>query len=117
MRECPLSACVTLLRKSVFISLKRGAKSATRLPYNPQTFSAEPPGDPGLVQVVRRHFHFYTVARGDFNPALAHLAANGCQDDVIVRQCDPEHRAGKDRGNDAFDFNMLLFLRIRSLFL
>jgi hypothetical protein len=86
--------------------------------YNPpQTFSAQPPGNPGLVQVVRRHFHFYTVARGDFNPTLAHLAANGCQDDVIVRQCDAEHRAGKDRGNDAFDFNMLLFLLIHSIFL
>ena len=84
----------------------------------PQTrMSAEAPSDAGLVQVVRRHFHFYVVADGEPHPAFAHLAANGRQDHMLVWQLDAEHGAGEDDGDDAFDFDVLFFFLYHSVFL
>src|ERR1700759_2458913 len=82
-----------------------------------ESFLSEPPGDSPFVQVIRRHFHFYTIACRDFNPTLAHLAANRCKDDMIVSQRDTKHCAGKDGGYNAFHFNMLLFLLVHLIFL
>src|SRR5688572_7850654 len=65
------------------------------------SISAEPPRDARFVQVVRRHFHFHTVADGNSDPALAHLAANGCEHHVLVPQLDAEHRARKHHRDDA----------------
>ena len=69
----------------------------------------EAPGDAGLVQVVRGHFHFDAVAGGNANPAFAHLAANGREDHVFVWQFDAEHGAREHDRDDAFYFNMLFF--------
>ena len=72
---------------------------------------SQPPGDARLVQVVGRHFHFHAVADGQAHPAFAHLATDGRQDNVLVVQFDAEHRAGQNRLDTAFDFDVFFFDR------
>ena len=69
----------------------------------------QPPGDARFVQVVGRHFHLHAVADGKAHPALAHLAANGGEDEVFVRQFNPEHRPRQHGRNATFDFNVFFF--------
>jgi hypothetical protein len=73
----------------------------------PSGWLAEPPDDPCLVQVVWRHFHLHPVARGDADPALAHLSANRCQHYVFVGELDAKHGAREDHGDDAFNLDVL----------
>jgi len=62
--------------------------------------------DAGLGEVVLRHLHFHAIAGGQADEALAHLARDMGQDDVLaVVQLDAKHRAGKDRDDPAFNFD------------
>src|SRR6516164_1052101 len=64
-------------------------------------WSAQPPGDARLVQVIGRHLHFHAATGGEAHPALAHLPADGGQHQVLVVQLDPEHGAGQYRRDAA----------------
>src|SRR4051812_15556986 len=86
-----------------------------RLPTAP--LSPQPPGDAALAEIVRGHFHFHTVSRGNSDPALAHLAANRRQNDVLVLQFHTEHRARKHHSYHAFYFNVFFFCLIHFVFL
>src|SRR5258705_10659559 len=70
---------------------------------------AQPPGDARLVQIVRRHLHFYAIAHGEPNPALAHLAANRSQHQVLVVQFHSEHGSRENHRYYAFHFDMVFF--------
>jgi hypothetical protein len=67
------------------------------------------PGNARFVQIVRRHLHSHAVAGGNSDPALAHFAADGGEDRVIVVELDAKHSAGKHGAHDTFDFNVFLF--------
>ena len=59
--------------------------------------------DARLREVVGRHLHLHTVAGGQADKAFAHLAADVGEDLVLVVQLHPEHRAGQDDRDVAFD--------------
>ena len=69
----------------------------------------QPPGDARLVQVVGRHFHAHAVADSEPDPAFAHLATDGGEDEVLVVQFDPEHGAGQHGLDAPFYFNVFFF--------
>ncbi len=69
----------------------------------------EPPDDARLVEVVGRHLHFHAVAHGQADPAFAHLAANGGEDEVLVVEFDAEHGSGQNGRDATFDFNVFFF--------
>ena len=52
------------------------------------------PGDAGLFEVVRGHFHFHAVADGEADKAFSHLAGDGGEDEVFVVQFHAKHGAG-----------------------
>ena len=68
--------------------------------------SAQPPSDAALGQIVGRHFHAHAVASGEADPAFAHLATDGGEDEVLVIELDPEHGAGEDDIHATFYFNV-----------
>jgi hypothetical protein len=69
--------------------------------------SAEAPDDAGLGEIVRRHLHFHAIADGEPDEALAHLAGNGREHLMLVRQFHPEHRARQHSEDAPFHFNVL----------
>ena len=71
--------------------------------------------DSRLADVIRRHFHFYLVARYDANEVLPHLPADVRQHLLPIRKTHPEHCIGKDFSNDPFRNEWGLF-RHRSQF-
>ncbi len=60
--------------------------------------------DASLFRVVRRHFQFHAVTGDEPDETLAHLARDVGEHEVTVFQFDPEHGAGKDGVNGAFEF-------------
>ena len=82
-----------------------GTESGRGLPQSKTLL--QPPDDPGLVQIIGGHLHLHPVAHGEADPAFAHLAAYGGEDDVLVGQLDAKHRAREHGVDAAFDFNGL----------
>jgi hypothetical protein len=74
-----------------------------------RNFLFQSPGDARFVQIVRGHLHFNMVADRKAHPTLAHFAADCGQDEVFVRQFDPEHGPGQYGRNATFDFNVFFF--------
>ncbi len=69
----------------------------------------EAPDDAGFVEVVGGHFHFDAVADGEPDPAFAHFAGDGGQDEMFVFEFDAEHGSGENGMDDAFDFDGYFF--------
>ncbi len=74
---------------------------------NPGLFQA--PDDAGFVQVVGRHLHLDAVTGGEADPAFAHFAGDGGEDEVLVVEFDAEHGPGQNGIHYTFDFDMLFF--------
>ena len=68
---------------------------------------AQPVGNSSLAQVVRRHLQPNAIAHGQPHEMLAHLSGQMRQNFVLIIQFDPEHGAGKNRRNRAFEFDRL----------
>ena len=74
-----------------------------------------------FVNGPRAHNVIVRASEGLTN--LAHLSfqrhwrADRGENGVLVVQHDTKHRSGKDDTDDAFDFNMLLFLLVHLIFL
>ena len=66
-------------------------------------------GNPRLVQIVGGHLHFYAVADRKPDPALAHLATDGGQNEMLVLEFDAEHGAGEHSRDATFHFDMFFF--------
>src|SRR6516164_10111497 len=82
-----------------------------RRPFASGMVSLQAPNDARFVQIVGRHFHFDAVANGESNPAFAHFAADGRQNEVLVVELDAEHGARQDGLDDSFDFDWRFFHR------
>lgn len=67
------------------------------------------PDDPAFGQIVWGHLHLDAVADGEADPAFAHFAADGGQDQVFVGKFDAKHRAGEHGMYAAFNFDMFFF--------
>jgi len=72
--------------------------------------SGEAEFDPCLVEVVRRHFHFDTIAHADADEILPHFAGDMSEHFVPVGKLDPEHGAWKDLAYRPFEFNRFFFV-------
>ena len=59
-------------------------------------FLCEPINDTRLVDIVRRHLEFYTIANRQANKTFAHLSGNVREHETLVRQRNAKHRAGKN---------------------
>ena len=53
---------------------------------------SKPPDDARFVQIVGGHLHFDPVADRQPDPALAHLSADGGQNEVLVVELHPERK-------------------------
>ena len=71
-------------------------------------FLCEPINDTRLVDIVRRHMQFYTIANCEANKTFAHFAGNVRQHEMFIRQSDAKHCAGKNRCNRSFHLDSLL---------
>jgi hypothetical protein len=80
-----------------------------------QKSSPDPPGNTGLVQIVRRHFHLYAIAGSQADPTFPHLTGNCGEHHMPVRQLHSKHCAWQDYGDCALYFNMLFFCLYHSL--
>ena len=71
-------------------------------------FGIEAVDDAGLGEVVLGHLHLHPVAGREADKALAHLARDMGEDDVLaVVQLDAKHRAGQNGHHFAFDFDYI----------
>ena len=68
-------------------------------------FLCEPINDTRLVDVVRRHFEFHTVANGEADKAFAHFSRNVGEHEMFVCQRDAKHCAGKNGHDYPFHFD------------
>ena len=68
---------------------------------------AKPVDNTCLVQIVRRHFEFHSIPRGQPNKSLPHSAGNVREHLMLVVQLDSEHRPGKDGRDFTFGFDLL----------
>ena len=68
-------------------------------------FLCEPINDACLVDIVRRHFEFHTVANREADKAFAHFSRNVGEHEVFIRQRDAKHRAGKNGHDYPFHFD------------
>ena len=85
------------------------AASFAKRPPALTNYLPKPPDDAGLVQIVGGHFHFDAVADRQPDPALAHLAADRGEDEVLIIEFHPEHRAREHSLDSPFDLNMFFF--------
>ncbi len=67
---------------------------------------ADAPCNAGAVEVVGGHLHADAVADAEADEALAHLAADGGEDHVLVVELDAEHGAAKDSSDGALDLDV-----------
>ena len=54
--------------------------------------------DTCLAQIVWRHFHFHSVADGNANEILTHLAGDMREHFMTIGKGDTKHRPGQDLG-------------------
>ena len=66
---------------------------------------AEPINDARFIDIVRGHVQFDAVANGKADEAFAHLTRNMREDEMFVRERDPEHGAGKNRHDRSFQLD------------
>ena len=79
------------------------------------TTAVEPIHDPGFFGVVGRHFDFYPVTGDEPDEALAHFARDMGENEVTVFQLYPEHGAGENGVDGAFEFDSFFLLRHKEL--
>ena len=58
-----------------------------------------------FIDIVRAHFHFYHVARGNFNEVFSQLPRDVRKHLVTVCKFNPEHSARENRRDLTFNFN------------
>ena len=75
----------------------------------------EPVGNPTLGEIVRREFNKDSIAGENLDVVLSNLAADVGEDDVTVRQFNPELRIGQRLGHDTFDFDSLFLCQTGTL--
>ena len=69
--------------------------------------SLQPINDPGFVEIVRGHLQLDSIADGQTDKSLSHLARDVREDLVLVRQFNTEHRAWQHSQNRSFEFYVL----------
>jgi hypothetical protein len=60
-----------------------------------------------LIDVVRRHFEFHTIAGRKADKTFAHFSGDMRKHKVFIRQRDAKHGAGKHGHNRPFYFDSL----------
>jgi len=63
--------------------------------------------DPGLVQIVGRHFHLNPVTIGEADETLPHFARDMGENFMLIVQLNTEHGSCEDGDDFSFGFNDL----------
>jgi hypothetical protein len=58
--------------------------------------------DARLIDVVRRHLEFDTIANSKSNKSFAHFPGNVRENKVLISQSNPKHGTGQDRHDRSF---------------
>lgn len=66
---------------------------------------SEPVNDAGLVEVVRGHLEFDTVAGGQADEALSHFSGDMRENEMIVGERHAEHGSREDCDDPAFNID------------
>jgi hypothetical protein len=73
--------------------------------FHLNSFLCESINDASLVDIVRRHLQFHTVANRKANKTFAHFSRNMGEHEVFVRQRDAKHCAWKNGQDCPFDLD------------